>query len=208
MFRRTHMKSSARISRSQFRNFNGNSLPPLWKKLDILGKLVIGIFGIVFAYLLHTNQIKLTGEINKTTREFEKTRIMISQGQLASTLIENIITGNEKEKNLALAILESTAKDMYPQLLYALSLGAPDESTRNKAARGLNDIKSQVLKTAKAFYDSRLYQSAADEFKKIEDLLTDSEVNRAELALAKSAYQARDYKLAAEQYIKAIKMFH
>jgi len=73
--------------------------------------------------------------------------------------------------------------------------------------RAQNELK-KGLDLARIFHKEGLYQSAADEFKKIEDLLSDSDVDQAELALAKVTFSLRDYKAAAEHYIKATQQIH
>jgi len=214
---------------------NPNGLAPRWKKWDIISKIILGLLGIAVTFFIQYQQWILAKRMDRTNREFEKSRIMISRGQLASTLIENVIKGSEKEKKLALAILESTTSDMYPRIVEALAVEAPDEPTRKhaiellgkkgdvKSARVLSQImasnvppqertiamdawqriKLRMLKNARAFYEAGLYQSAAEEFKNVVALLSDSEADSTELELAGIAMKMQDYEQAASHYMKA-----
>ena len=63
----------------------------------------------------------------------------------------------------------------------------------------------ETLKIANAYYEARLYQSAVEEFKKVEELMTGTNIDQAELVLAKFAYDLKNYQEAAMRYIKATK---
>lgn len=229
------MKKISEKSKSASENRKDIKLPTKLKKWDVISKVILGLLGIFITFVIQYQQFRLAKTVEESNREFEKSRIMISQGQLAGTLIENIITGNEKEKQLALAILEMTSKEMFPRIMDAMAIGAPDESTRIKAIQSLGlkgdresvkvlkeiagseapeveknaavkareQLKLRFLNTARAYYETGLYQSAAYEFEKVINLIMDSNVDQSELELARTAYSQKDYQLAATHYKKA-----
>ena len=131
------MESSNNKLKSKFSNRTTTEISIRWKKYEIMGKVFLGLFGILVTFFIQYQQLRLSKAIEKTNKEFESSRLIISQGQLASTLIENIIMGNEKEKQIALAILETTSKKMFPRIMEALASGALDKSIRKKAIQTL-----------------------------------------------------------------------
>lgn len=243
------MKSSINKTNSEDNHDNANQLPVRWQKWDIiLGNVILGVFGIIIGYFIHTQQIETNTRIAETTQAMEDLRAEISnkivQGQLANSMIGTLLKGSESERLAAMFILENSTSDEFSETVFAaMAIWDKDERVRTEAIKILEKkgkspfiqriltmikekgvtknereaaIKAheQVTKRAKNYLDSslslarefygiQLYQSAAEEFKKIENLLANQEIDEGELELAKVNYQLKNYKSAAEHYIKA-----
>lgn len=242
------MKSPAKKPGSEYRISIDNDLSLKWKKWDIIVKIILGTIGLLIAAIIPIQQLAINKRLSETSQSMENLRTEVSnritQGQLASSLIEPLFKGSESERLAAMFILENSTSDSLSEIvLNSVALTDMDEKIRLEAIkvleeRGkslitqktLNEIKEKassakereaatlaqqkvairarpelkrILDLARIYYKNDLYQSAAEEFKKIEDLLTDIEVDKAELALARVAYSSDDPKSAAEHYIKA-----
>jgi len=120
----------------------------------------------------------------------------------------------DKDKQVrteAIRILEKKGKSLFTQqALSRIKEAGLTKEEREAAIQAHNKVKNRLKETlnyrlalARTYYENGLYQSAANEFKEVEDLLVDSNIDQGELELAKVNYKLKDFKSSAEHYIKA-----
>ena len=232
------------------KNGGSNTTNP-WTKWDVIGKSILGVFGIMVTIIIQCqqlNQFKLIEKnkllisqiIEDNRRSSEETRIKISKAQLAGNLIENIIKGEIKEMKVALAILESTAPELHLRILEALADKAENIQIRKQTIKELGkkgdtqslgvlskilnsnvpseeleaakksqqEIAFRALKNAMALYEVGHNWGAVNEFRKIEDLSGDFDIDQKELEQAKLKFKLGEYKSAAQHYVKAFERIY
>lgn len=130
--------------------------------------------------------------------------------------IASAIALSDPDKNvrmIAIDVLKEKGRSQSTQeVLKNIKKSGQSQLERDAATIAQEEVEIRIqsdlnkgLKLARSFYETGLYQSAAFEFKKLEKLLAKTEIDEAQLELARVAYNMNDFKTASEYYLKSIK---
>jgi hypothetical protein len=121
-----------------------------WKKRDIISKIILTALGILVTLVIQyqqcrqarvaeENKMKITEMIQENDRKFRELNLKLSEGQLASALIDSILSGELKERLVALTILESTTPGLHLRIVEALAMSSGDSQTKKLMTEELGD---------------------------------------------------------------------
>jgi len=121
-----------------------------WKKGDIISKFILTALGILITIVIQSqqcsqarvaedNKMKITDMIQENEKKFRELNLKLSEGQLASMLIDRILSGELKERSVALTILESTAPGLHLRIVEALAVSSEDKQTKKLMTEELGD---------------------------------------------------------------------
>jgi tetratricopeptide (TPR) repeat protein len=117
----------------------------------------------------------------------------------------------QKVRIEAINALEERGKSTFTkQILQHIQKQGSTVKEREAAIQAQEQIEKRIkteldrgLNLARILKANNLFQSAAEEFQKFEDLLTGPNVDQKELELARVAFSVKDYESAVQHYIKA-----
>ena len=180
-----------------------------WQKADIIGKVLLGILGIAVTFVIQYNQFKQskTSERNnfemqhmvqENNMRMQETRNKIYEGQLADSLIENIIKGSEKEQKIAIAILRDTIPKMYNSILEVLATNSPHEEIRKETIRELGKRGNiSHIQSLQEISDSRRSEEEAREAENAQQVIL-----RSYIQTAKILYKQGNHNAALEEFMR------
>ncbi|HLP62787.1 MAG TPA: hypothetical protein VK186_28370 [Candidatus Deferrimicrobium sp.] len=183
-----------------------------WKKREIISKLILTALGILItiviqyqqcrqAHVAEDNKMKITGMIQENEKKFRQLSLKLSEGQLASMLIDRILSGELKERSVALIILEATAPGLHLRIVEALAVSSGDKQIKKLMTEELGDKgDANSLKL--------LSNVASGEIPNEEKSLAKQSMNKIihrMLINAKGFYDVNYYPGAAEEFHKIAK---
>jgi hypothetical protein len=178
------------------------------KSVDVWGKLLIGIAGLWFGYLISNQQQQLSKELSEQQRQITEgvsaNQIKVQTSQLAAGLINSLLRGDEKERLLALAALEPVDELLWRKFSKIVAENDPDASVRLRAIEGLGRKgDATVRQTLQTIRQDGPTEAERESARRAEANLT-SKLNE-NLKKARTYFELGQLEIAAEYFYEASK---
>jgi hypothetical protein len=178
------------------------------KAADVYGKLLIGIAGLWFGFLISDQQRQLTKEISDQQRLITEgvsaSQLNVQKSQLAASLINSLLKGNEKERLLALAALEFVDESLSNRFLDILAKHDPDASVRLRVIEVMGAKGGGTARQTLEFIQQQGKTEAEREGARIAEASLTSKFKES-LKKARTFFELGQLEIAAEYFYEASK---
>ncbi len=201
------LSNDSGIKRSSPYGRNAKKSEQIIKIVDVFGKLALGLAGVGFGYLFHTQQQQMSRQFEEARRATSQSQLILQKNQFAANLTEPLLKGSESEKLISMTLLKEVDEPLALKVSRALALHDPNVNVRLSAIEALADTGvSDVRQTLETLTKAQEEGITKEERTKAQEAKDTVKRNKLEelVKKGKNFFEAGRQRIAADFFYEAL----